>query len=214
MINKIQGAYTNIHVDPSRWKEEELLQVWKSLQGHVFISDILKASAINLFRQAFYHFAGDLVGGATISDPDHPGIYQVTLYDDAYKLLPNGNGQGASSLQNFEGTIIHELAHVAMHENPFIVESHTLRSNLADYPDNILLGHTFGKAYDFSQCGEGCDTEQIAMAASTWQLMPQSFNGSFFFIPYVDWHESWIGSFYTPNLLAPGGYGDTYIGAP
>ena len=74
----------------------------------------------------------------------------------------------------------------------------------------LRVGRAFGEAYDWDRCKGHCDQEEVAIAAATWQLMPQSFNGTFF----TDWHKSRIVIFYRPNLKASGGYSETTINAP
>jgi RHS repeat-associated protein len=209
MINQIEGTYSNIHIDSTLWKQEELLQVWEALSGHVFSQDVLGAKAINLFRRNFFHDENDKVGGFTTGDGK--GTYDVSIYDFAYKILPDSSGEATKSLFNFQGTVIHELAHVAIYENPYILETYSKRSSLLNHPENLLIGgRMFGEAYPWDKCTGHCDQEEVAIAAATWQLMPQSFDGTFF----TDWRKSWIEIFYHPNRKAPGGYGETTITAP
>ncbi len=212
MISKIQGTYTNIQIDSASWTEEELGLVWNALAGHVFINDILSASHINLYRRQFYSHLHDGIGGATIPG-SNKGDYNTTIYDDAYYLPPSGNARGDPDDLNFEGTMIHELAHVAMGQNSLIRESHSLRQGI---PDTVGLGLTqlsqyagfpirilpFGNQYDYRTCGDRCDTEVIAMAAAIWQLTPLSVS---------NWQIEWIGQFYSPNPFALPVTGPTVI---
>jgi hypothetical protein len=205
MIWKIQGTYQNVHVkNQDRWILSELNAIWDALLGHIFIEDILTASGINLYRESFYSSRLDGIGGSTINKN---GFYNVTIYDFAYQMPPDDRGIGSPSIRNFEGVIIHELAHVAMGQNPFIEESYSKRSVWLNYPE-ALLPITIGEAYP---CSSNCSAEMIAIAASTWQLDPASFSGNILFISYTDWRESWIELFYNPNPFAKATYGPTYL---
>ena len=133
-----------------------------------------------------------------------PGVYNIIIYDFAYNLLPDLSGPGSPSDTNFTGVIIHELAHVAMIQNPFIEESYSMRSNWLYYPDT-LLPRTFGFAYNFSS-SDNDNCEIIAMAASTWQLNVLSFDSSVLFLSYTDWRKDWIELFYSPNPLVMENY--------
>jgi hypothetical protein len=186
------------------------MAVWDALLGHVFIDEILSATSINFRREAFFDHEGDGIGGKTVGIN---GTYDVTIYDSAYIILPDVSGRGAPSNINFTGTVIHELAHVSIQQNPFIIESYSWRSNWVNHPES-MLPDTYGDAYDRRYCENRCDEEMIAMAASTWQLDPASFYGSILFMSYTDWRKSWIELFYHPNPLARYDYGPSTIAAP
>jgi RHS repeat-associated protein len=209
MIGKIEGTYNNITIEPDLWTEDELWQVWYGLLNHVFIIDIIGAPSITFIRESSHS-----TGASGYTYQRIAGFHRITIYDNAYFALPDGSGATEQpSLRNFQGTVIHELAHVAIEENPFILESYEMRSNWAYYPDSFRdwFNPTFGQSYN---C-RGCDMrkEKIAMAASTWQLMPESFNVSIGPISYTDWHYEWISSFYKPNPLAKPDLGPTSIRA-
>jgi hypothetical protein len=110
----------------------------------------------------------------------------------------------APSITNFEGSIIHELAHVAMGQDPFILNSYRMKKNSSFLNHMGLANWGTGYGYNFFH-PEDYDPERIAMAASTWQLSPESF--SINWISYTDWVNSWIGLFYTPNPYVSMNYG-------
>jgi hypothetical protein len=190
-ISLIETTYTNIHIyDQGRWTYEELKMIWIALETHVFINDIISAGEINFYRQSW---GGDRVAGVTHSGN---GKYDITIYDFAKEADPAANDpEVESSLINFEATIIHELAHVAMSENPSILQSYRAEEDQHWWP-----GITYGHAYNMSVCkgNQDCiDQEKIAMAATVLQINPGTFqNGA-----GEDWRGTWISSLWTLNPL-------------
>jgi RHS repeat-associated protein len=202
LLFKIQNTYSNVEIhDQYKWTLEELTGIWNGLLGHVFIKDIIEANQINFYRRSYYQRQGDSVAGYTDFNAE-TASYNIFIYDFAYYAKPDGTGIGNSSITNFTGTVVHELGHVAMRENPFILESY----EFIDRGPRV-----YGWAYNFGRCSNrACRSEEeIAMAASTLQLSPASFNLLF----YTDQRKSWIELFYRPNPLAHHDYGATYITA-
>jgi RHS repeat-associated protein len=211
MLYKIQDTYGNIHIyDQEKWLLAELQAIWNALLNHIFIYQILSASAINFYRENFMSYPGDMIGGAVSGES---GTYNIIIYDAAYLLLPNCNGLGYPSITNFTGVIIHELTHIALGQDPFIMKSYDMRSNWLYYPETILPP-PFMTEYDQESCVDNCDAERIAVASSTWQLEPETFNTNILFISYTDWHKNWIELFYHPNPLVRYDYGQTFITTP
>lgn len=167
MIKHIEDTYSNVNIfNQDIWTYNELVAIANGLGSHIFIKDILSATNINFHRKEFYSTPGDSIAGHT---DQQNGIYDITIFDDAYYGSPDVSSFGGpESMANFEGAIIHELAHVAIDQNPSILESYKQREN--QFPNNILP-RTFGEAHNFALCiSPDCDqdVEEIAMTASTW----------------------------------------------
>ena len=200
-ILQIENEYKNINIkNQDRWLLEELQAVWNALLGHVFRDGILSAPMINLFRQAYLNSPYDAVGGSTVKGLSG---YDVTMYDYAYKVRPDGNGRGDPSINNFLGSVIHELTHVAIGQNPSIVNTYREASSRGPFI-NGFGPRTIANNYNWQICSgkPGCqDEEEIAVTASTIQISPASFSSSIFFIPYTDWRKGWIVGLYQPCIM-------------
>jgi RHS repeat-associated protein len=201
MLQKIEETYENINIkDQDKWTWLELQALWSALAGHVFKKEILNAPLINFYRKSIYinektGLINRGVGGETRSEFIGYSIY---IFDYAFRLPPDMNSAKQNkSFNNFQGVIVHELTHVAIFENPNILTSYSNTANMLKHP-KVWLPKGIGKAYPTDLCDPNCDSEWIAIAASTWQLSPESFDVS---ASYTDWRKNWIESFYSTNTL-------------
>jgi len=206
-IAQIQATYSNIWVDPAVWIAEELAIVYYSLGAHVFRNDILKATHITLHRRHDLILEGGIKIGTVAGTHQKIGdTHEVTLYDYAYHLTPDANErQEKESSLNFQGTVIHELTHVAIAENPLILESYQKSKRFQWQPP-------VGARYPYVDIGctsTTCrDTERIAMTASAYHLTPDVFKWKFL-VEGTYWQLDWIRQFDSPP-----GPGEVSIHAP
>lgn len=203
MITHIESRFTNVHVfSRDKWIYNELLAMAKALSGRGFGGAIATAPAINFYRQ---EFGGSGEGGLTKQLDD--GTYNIAIYNLAYYIEPDvTNASGLPNLQNFEGAIVHELTHVAIDQDPTILQSYKQEQ------DKHGSGATIGLDYNKSNCvtaipydADCMNKEMIAMTASTFQLSPKSFDFSFFL--GHDWRKDWFQSNSSLNPLAGMCYG-------
>jgi hypothetical protein len=186
-IAEIEAAYSNIWVDPVLWTAEELALVYSSLGMHIFKEEILLAARINLHRRE----GGKLGPGGQWTLRN--GAHEVTIFDRAYLFTPDANQvQTQGSTLNFQGTLIHELTHVATWENPQILES---------YDENqpfFELAQPTGGSYGWARCGTDhrCKfSERVAITTSAYSLTPDVFKWKFLFWEGEYWQVGWIRQF-------------------
>lgn len=184
LIDALENTYDNVSIlDQETWTYEELYLLRYSIEGHAFSKDILSAKELNFYRR---EFGGIGVGGHTI-DPLYTGEWDITIFNPAYDVAPNVNTLGADRLANFQGTLVHELTHVATGQNPLILISYREEEAKHFWPSPI------GGGYDKSICNgkpDCLDLEMIAITAATWQVDRNSFHP----VTHTNWRNDWISS--------------------
>jgi hypothetical protein len=197
MLDSIENTYNNIHIfNQEKWIYNELFALTKALAKHIFITDILTATEINIGH--LESFGRGRVAGAT-DDNIGGGKYKIVIYDYAYNAPLDGNSNWApNNIVNFEGTKIHELTHVAVNENPSILASY--KAEKKKHPFELP---TIGSAYDWQGCRSNpdCDSdeERLALATTVWHLSPGTFDTYF----YTDWRKYWLQSYSSLDNVNP-----------
>jgi RHS repeat-associated protein len=196
MIRTLESTYKNIHIfDDLAWTYNELVALWKALQEHPFITSILSARSINVYRRDYKFNEFDNIGAWT--QPLGDGEYNLFIYDVAFYADPavNTRGRVSGSPRNVEGVILHELTHIAMGQNSSILKEYQEK-----FPKNTF--RSFGYAYNFSLCDDqDCkDSEIIAMAVTASLLVP--FDGG-----REDQILVWMGGFSSENPIQGVCYG-------
>ena len=200
MMNKITSKFKNMHfVDGDIWSLLELTDIYNALADHAFASEIMKANSVTFRRQ---HCPDSVmtkscpnngIGGMTARDEKNPGNYSVYIYDAAYNIEPTQNSWTPPARTNFIATVVHELTHVAMHQDIKRILGGYLntRAQNGNPPDS------FGSEYDFSsykdtscqQIGSICQTSEfLAMASALFQVSPASLAGA--------WQSDWVQGYY------------------
>ena len=122
------GPFVFVYSDP--WTIEELLLLKEAIINHPFREGFSSAKKITIRRKDHYEPEDPFnpVGGFTkdlgVDDEDLEGEYEVTIYDVAWQLEPAMNSTFLleRSGNNFAGVIAHELTHVALQEQPVLVD--------------------------------------------------------------------------------------------
>jgi len=188
LIDQIQTKYKNIVIDPLLWESYELQVILDTLTGFPFQQDISGAKKITFYRQHAYpnRSPGQTVGGWFDPHKDHSdnptGEYDIYIYDDAYIMLPDHSGTGTKSLDNFMGAVAHELAHVALFENPSIK---------SDY-EQFRKWRWSGLSRGYPIIVEDPDAEYIAIATSAWVVDPNLLVYTTALFISVTWERRWF----------------------
>jgi hypothetical protein len=180
-IDKITGAYANIKVDPFMWTADELAAVWDALVDHVFLPLILTARSITLYRR---EYGESTEAGATYWN-SVDNSYHVFIYKNAYRADPKGNkdyDHTPESIDNFRGTVAHELTHVAVGQSPGLRESYRLASKRAWWKWSAV-GHAVRWARVVDQTAE-----RVALLAAVYEVDKE-------FIIDGSWEATWISSY-------------------
>jgi len=203
MISQIEKQFTNVHIkSQDRWVYNELLAVIKALSDFGFGKQVATAPAINFYRQ---EYGGS--GRAGLTEPSDDGIgYKITMYSYAQFIETDTNGSSNDGTpQQFEGAIVHELAHVAMDQDPSILESY--KNALSVNNSYSFVGHAYDKSSCFTAIPPDPDCvnkEMIAITAEAYQFSPNSF---FNFWGGSDWRFEWFQSRASLNPFADMCYG-------
>jgi hypothetical protein len=171
-ISQIQNDFTNVHIAPDRWTEQELGLLYGVLEGFL-LRDAITAASITMIR-AIEHPLGPGVGGETTLLPGGRGEYGITIFDSAWRFEPAMN-EGSSLVReplDFQGTIAHELTHVATNEHPEIVNSYT-----AEVSNHWDPHSPVGATYNFNQPGmtpKKKAAEMVSMTVATYMYEPRA----------------------------------------
>lgn len=175
--------------------------MYGALGMHIFREEILLAAQINLHRAE----GGNLgpAGQWEYKNRSH----EVTIFDRAYLFAPDVNQvEAEASTLNFQGTVIHELTHVATWEDPEILDSYQNSQPV------FQLTQPVGSQYGWGVCGTDrhCKySELVAMTTSAYMLTPDVFKWKFLFLEGEFWQLDWIRQFNRPP-----GPGEVTISAP
>lgn len=118
----------------------------------------------------------------------------MIIYDNAYYYLPDGNGMTIQMyITNFEGTVSHELTHVATDENPLLVYWYKWEAS------RRWLNKVGFKYYSPSCTGDCVYEEQLAMVVSAYLLQRETLEAG-----YLDsWQQNWLERRMTTVALPP-----------
>jgi len=213
---QITSRFSNVHfVISDPWTFAELSAIYNALVGHAFIQAIMQAASITFHRWHCPSGADSEAGscsqnvkGGMTSPPNQNNTYDIYIFDAAYTLPPDMRRKsvsGSDPNNNFLATVVHELTHVALGTNPWILDYYLeaqKRANPKGNPDD------FGDYYGFDasclsqvECKAG---EYIPMTAAVFQVSPDSLiTGYAWFQPVRDWQYYWAASFY--NCVSPEG---------
>ena len=193
LINELEETYKNIQIyNKDKWTLAELYELKKAIAGHVFKDDILSAKLINFHRNTTDPIDNGIAGNTHRNDD---GSYDVTLYDYAYYSSPDFNSDRSSpDIKNFEGTIIHELTHVAQFQNPEIDDSYTATksSEWWKFWKSVTVGKKYGYQDEclFFNCS---DHQEVAMIAATNQTNPNYLTVNLLgVVLWSSWQKTWI----------------------
>jgi hypothetical protein len=174
-----------------------VMAVWEALVDYPFLPEIFEAKSITLHRRdKLSQYYSGITGGETRSYDDNPGVYDVTIYNAAYLMLPNGNGISSQpSFANFRGVIAHEMTHVAINTTPTIVQSYEDNQNLSSFFSP--LGTMVNWAIVSDQT-----SERIALAAGVWEVDPYLFTTEWLSVSITNFSYEWIASYAYRNFCS------------